>query len=95
MLGITSNTYRNLLKSGNFRVSQLIKMAEIFDVHIIELIEGKESKYIIKNKQLIASEPEIKYNKKINDLENQVEYFRKKYEEAKDDIIKLLKGKKS
>ncbi len=54
ILKITPKTYQNLLKTGEFRVSHLEKIAEYFKIPIIELFGGSESQNVVELKEKIT-----------------------------------------
>lgn len=84
-IGITKSTYHNLLKSGDFRISHLEKMAEIFEVDICEFFKNDDNNYSIKTKGSTVNEDSVDYgkNEKIASLEKEIE--------LQEEIIKLLK----
>jgi len=91
-LGMNVNTYGKLVKNGNFRVNDLIKLASLLEVHVTELFDKP---YAINEGGNKVEESAVKYNKTGED----VEVLKSKNKlltqiiKDKDEIIKLLKDK--
>jgi len=92
-IGITRNTYQNLLKNQDFRLSQLIKMSEILEMPFFDLFEKKPengniyvgnnsvngNKIEINSNQMQLLKQENKHLKeKIQLLENMIDVLKNK-----------------
>jgi len=93
-LKMSKATYGNLEQNGNFRVKDLIKLANILDVDICDLFENEvtytmdsDSNAVAEPAMLYGKDREIYYlNAKIHSLEKEVK--------DKEEIIQLLKKQK-
>ncbi|MCF6365270.1 MAG: helix-turn-helix domain-containing protein [Bacteroidales bacterium] len=86
-VGITKNTYINLRRSGDFRVSHLESIAELFKIDIC--IFFKESHNYIDQ---INEKPPV-YENHNSEYEKEISYLKQLLKE-KDKVIELLKKTK-
>ncbi len=92
-IGITRNTYQNLLKNHDFRLSQLVKISEILEIPFFELFEKKAENGNIYIGHNSANGNKIEIgNNKIELLKQENKYLKEKIE-LLENMIDVLKNK--